>query len=79
MTPAALNVLTWALGAAVTVLLFALNRLLGKLDTRDAEIKLLTSANTDLKLAIIELKGATRVLDRTLSAIPTDVPERGGS
>jgi hypothetical protein len=79
VSPTALSALTWALGIVVTILLFALNRLLGKLDARDAEIKLLTAANIDLKLANIEFRGTARVLDRTLSALPNVPPEGGGS
>ena len=56
VTPTAWTVLVSLLGLAVTVLLFALNRLLGKLDAKDTENKLLTQANWDLKLSVLELK-----------------------
>lgn len=70
MTGTAWSVLVGLLGITVTILLFFVGRLLTKLDARDTEIKVLTAANTDLKLANIELRGTARVLDRTLSALP---------
>jgi hypothetical protein len=66
-------------GTATTVLLFALNRLLGKLDAAGVENKALTAANWDLKLAVLELKGTAHALERTLSALPTSARQEGGS
>lgn len=79
MTAAALQVLTWALGGLLTVALFAINRMLGKLDAAAAENKALVAANIDLKLSIIELKGTARAVDRTLSALPFPTPLEGGA
>jgi hypothetical protein len=67
VNPQVLQVLTWALGGLLTVALFALNRLLGKLDAAAAENKALVAANIDLKLSIIELKGTARAVDRSLT------------
>lgn len=71
MNPQAWQVLTWALGGLLTIALFALNRLLGKLDAKDAEIKVKDETILNLRLSVIELKGIGRVVDRTLSALPT--------
>lgn len=70
MTPTAWSVLVGLLAIAVTILLFFVGRLLAKLDARDTEIKVLTAANTDRKIENAELRGALRVLDRTLSSLP---------
>lgn len=70
MTTTAWTVLVGLLGIAVTVLLFFVGRLLTKLDARDTEIKVLTTAVTDLKLANSELRGMSRILERTLNALP---------
>jgi hypothetical protein len=75
MTPTAITVLLGVAGLLITVLLFALGRLLTKLDSRDTEIKVLTVAITDLKLANSELRGMSKVLERTLSALPISTPE----
>jgi hypothetical protein len=66
-------------GTATTVLLFALSRLLGKLDAAQAENKLLLAGNWDLKLSVIELKGVSHALDRTLSSLPTAARQEGSS
>jgi hypothetical protein len=58
------------LGICVPVLLFFLGRVLSKLDSRDAEIKVLTAANVDRKIENAELRSTLRVVDRTLSALP---------
>lgn len=79
MTPQAWQVLSWALGAGVTVLLFALNRMLGKLDAAAAENKALTQANISLQIALSELKGTATTLERTLSSLPTAVRQEGSS
>lgn len=70
MTTTAWTVLVGLLGIAVTILLFFVGRLLTKLDARDTEIKVLTTAVTDLKLANSELRGMSRILERTLNALP---------
>lgn len=70
MNPQAWQVLTWALGGLLTIALFALNRLLGKIDAKDAEIKAKDETILNLRLSVIELKGIGRVVDRTLSALP---------
>jgi hypothetical protein len=70
MTPTAWSVLVGLLAIAVTVLLFFVGRLLTKLDTRDTEIKVLTTALSDKKIENSELRSALRVVDRTLSALP---------
>jgi hypothetical protein len=79
MTPTAWSVLGVAAGLLLTLLLFIIGRLLTKLDARDTEIKVLTAANTDLKLANIELRGTARVLERTLSALPLTTSEGHGT
>lgn len=74
---AVLGIVVSALGIAVTVLLFALSRLLGKLDATNAENKVLLSANWDLRLSIIELKGTAQAWDRMVNAMPAvPGPER---
>lgn len=78
MTPTAWSVLVGLLAIAVTVLLFFVGRLLTKLDARETEIKVLTAANTDLKLANVELRGTARVVERTLNALPLTAPEGHG-
>jgi hypothetical protein len=70
MTPTAWSVVVGLLAIAVTILLFFVGRLLSKLDARDTEIKLLTTAVTDRKIENAELRGTLRVVDRTLSALP---------
>jgi hypothetical protein len=70
MTPTAWSVLVGLLAIAVTVLLFFVGRLLTKLDARDTEIKVLGTANTDLKISNAELRSALRGVDRTLSTLP---------
>lgn len=75
MTTTAWTVLVGLLGIAVTILLFFVGRLLTKLDTRDTEIRLLTTALNDKKIENSELRGALRVLDRTLGALPMAPPE----
>lgn len=79
MSPTAWQVLTWAFGALLTIALFALQRLLGKLDARDAEIKLLTATNFDLKLANSELRGTAAAVDRTLGAGAAALARQEGS
>lgn len=78
MTPTAWSVLVGLLAIAVTVLLFFVGRLLTKLDTRDTEIKVLTTALGDKKIENSELRSALRVVDRTLSALPI-APEGHGT
>lgn len=70
MTPTAWSVLLGVAGLIITILLFFVGRLLTKLDSRDTEIKVLTTANGDLKIANSELRGTLRVLDRTLTSLP---------
>jgi hypothetical protein len=60
MTPTAWSVLVGLLAIAVTVLLFFVGRLLTKLDARDTEIKVLSTAVTDLKISNAELRSALR-------------------
>lgn len=67
---------TWVLGAGLTVTLFVLSRVWSVLDGVRAENRALERANIDLKLALVELKGTARVVDRTLSALPT-APSEG--
>lgn len=62
---------TWVLGAGLTVALFVIARVWSVLDSVRAENRALERANIDLKLALVELKGTARVVDRTLSALPT--------
>jgi hypothetical protein len=78
MTTTAWTVLVGLLGIAVTVLLFFVGRLLTKLDSRDTEIKVLTTAVTDLKLANSELRGMSRILERTLNALPITAKQPEG-
>ena len=78
MTTTAWTVLVGLLGIAVTVLLFFVGRLLTKLDARDTEIKVLTTAVVDLKMANSELRGIARTLDRTLNALPLSVDQPEG-
>lgn len=68
MTPTAWSVLVGLLAIAVTILLFFVGRLLSKLDARDIEIRVLTTAVTDRKIENAELRGALRGVDRTLSS-----------
>jgi hypothetical protein len=82
MNPVAWQVLTWAFGALLTITLFALQRLLGKLDAALAENKVLTATVFDLKLANSELRGVSAALDRTLgaaAAAAVAVRQEGGS
>ena len=80
MTPTAWSVLGVAAGLLLTLLLFIIGRLLTKLDARDTEIKVLIAANTDLKLANIELRGIAKTLERTLNALPiSSSPEGHGT
>jgi|1185.fasta_scaffold1931897_1 hypothetical protein len=60
MTPTAWSVLVGLLAIAVTVLLFFVGRLLTKLDARDTEIKVLSTAVTDLKISNAELRSTLR-------------------
>lgn len=68
---------TWALGAGLTVALFVIARFWAVADKLRTENQALRDANYDLKLAIVELKGTARVVDRTLSALPATSPEGG--
>jgi hypothetical protein len=77
MTPTAWSVLVGLLAIAVTVLLFFVGRLLTKLDARDTEIKILTTALGDKKIENSELRSTLRVVDRTLSALPVAAPPEG--
>jgi hypothetical protein len=80
MTPTAWSVLMGVAGLVITILLFALQRLLTKLDARDTEIKVLTAALTDIKLTNIELRSSLTVLNRTLNSLPiTARPEGHGT
>jgi hypothetical protein len=78
VTPTAWTVLTALLGLAVTVLLFALNRLLSKIDSLTSENKAHVDTIWTLKLAVSELKGTARVVDRTLSGIPVIATRQEG-
>lgn len=71
MTPQAWQILTWALGALLTIVLFVLNQVIADRRALVAENKALSSANVDLKLAVSELKGTAAALERTLNALPT--------
>lgn len=77
MTTTAWTVLVGLLGIAVTILLFFVGRLLTKLDARDTEIRLLTTALNDKKIENSELRSTLRVVDRTLSALPAAPPSEG--
>lgn len=77
MTTTAWTVLVGLLGIAVTILLFFVGRLLTKLDARDMENRLLTTALNDKKIENSELRSTLRVLDRTLGALPAAAPPEG--
>lgn len=70
---------TWALGAGLTIALFVLARYFTIVDGLRKENQALRDANYDLKLAVVELKGTARVVDRTLSALPAVRPPEGGA
>lgn len=70
---------TWVLGAALTIALFVIAQVISKMDKLRTENQLLRDANWDLKLSLSEFKGNARVLDRTLSALPSPIPPEGGA
>lgn len=77
MTTTAWTVLVGLLGISVTVLLFFVGRLLTKLDARETENRILTTALQDKKIENSELRSTLRVVDRTLTALPVATPPEG--
>jgi hypothetical protein len=73
------QVAIWALGGALTVALFVIGRVFTKMDALRTENQALRDANIDLKLAVVELKGTARAVDRTLGALPVATPSEGGT
>lgn len=71
----------WALGAALTVALFVISRVFAKMDALRAENQALRDANWSLKLAVVELKGTTHAVNRTLDAAHAALisPPEGGT
>lgn len=73
--------LLWFLGTGLTVALFVIARFWSVTDGLRKENQALRDANVDLKLAIVELKGISHAVDRTLSSVleTIDPPRKGGT
>jgi len=74
-----LQVLTWALGALLTVALFVVARVWSVLDGVRKENQTLRDANYALQLAVVELKVGAKAADRILSSWPTIQQTEGGN